>query len=665
MMRRGLLELSRRRSLRQVSEVRTQMPYLLSVRKEFSASSRKHVSQHPSGSVGKPPSQPVGNTPEPAGKPPSSGKSNMLKLVVGGVLITGVAAAAAAYQNNYFNQSGSKNDSTDFDASRKDSKDSGGLGEQTIISNNQEPNVLNDNEIHFEKNGETHLDHPQSSDSSEVGSDSQVQVGVSVKPQEDAVHNTQNELPSSVPGEMASDNQNSHTKVSYEDVPDNKEVGNGFTNVESSIEQNKVVDDTLISEETKSVSKENEMNAPSAHHLTSGDAPEASLVNDAGLQSSLADVYHLGEKNRQSNTISLDEKFDGSIPRSTEKEASVGVSEELKDGYVSKDGNLVLDFLEAIHAAEKRQAELDAHILAEEKRILKLKYEKELKDARARELMYAEEAAMLDKELNKERIKAAATVKALQEKADLTLRNELKHKDDEAEMQLKKVKELAEAELAAAIASEKASQIEKMAEANLHINALCMAFYARSEEARQSHSVHKLALGALALEDALSKGLPIRREINALRIYIEGIDKDSLLDLVLSSIPEETLNHGTKTQLQLNREFDALKRTLRRYSLIPPGGGGILTHTVADIASRLKVKEDDVSGDGIESIINRVESFLAEGKYAEAAEALEGGVSGSQAEKVIGEWVKQARNRAITEQALTLLQSYATSISVT
>lgn len=28
----------------------------------------------------------------------------------------------------------------------------------------------------------------------------------------------------------------------------------------------------------------------------------------------------------------------------------------------------------------------------------------------------------------------------------------------------------------------------------MQINALCMAFYARSEEARQSHSAHKLAL---------------------------------------------------------------------------------------------------------------------------------------------------------------------------
>lgn len=39
-------------------------------------------------------------------------------------------------------------------------------------------------------------------------------------------------------------------------------------------------------------------------------------------------------------------------------------------------------------------------------------------------------------------------------------------------MKLKKVEELAKAELAAAIASEKTSQIEKMTEANLHVSRL-------------------------------------------------------------------------------------------------------------------------------------------------------------------------------------------------
>lgn len=79
----------------------------------------------------------------------------------------------------------------------------------------------------------------------------------------------------------------------------------------------------------------------------------------------------------------------------------------------------------------------------------------------------------------------------------------------------------------------------------------------------------------------------------------------------------------------------------------------------------IQVKEDDQSGDGIESVINKVESYLAEGKLAEAADVLEENVRGTQAAEIVADWVRQARNRAISEQALTLLQSYASSISLT
>ena len=131
-----------------------------------------------------------------------------------------------------------------------------------------------------------------------------------------------------------------------------------------------------------------------------------------------------------------------------------------------------------------------------------------------------------------------------------------------------------------------------------------MAFYARSEEARQSHATQNFALvifflspvslccfylssaieelsdkiwvyqycidfsnpayqflfsawilqRALALEDALSKGLPIETEIASLQSYLGGIDKDSILDLVLASLPEETRSNGTDTQLQLKQK---------------------------------------------------------------------------------------------------------------
>ncbi|OVA03321.1 Mitochondrial inner membrane protein Mitofilin [Macleaya cordata] len=643
MMRRCILEFSSGRSIRRVPrQAITQMPNFISSRREFSVRSNQNVPPSPSGSTG---------------KPRESG-SNFPKLLFGGVAIG--AVGFAAYQAGYLGYPYSKEEklsieSSNIDADDKVLKDTGDLGDKVGVENNQEPSKLSPNLVDVEKNDEAPSDIPS------------IQGDSYVTPQEDTIPVEQKDLPSFSLDSLVSDGQSTHPEVSSQDSLDKKEMGDSLASTE--LGQNEGTNDTPISQETetKKTSEEIESKATPPHHLTLEEITEASVVNDAEPPSSLLDAYSL-QKDEGSPTTSFGgEVTDGSTstPFSEEKEVLRSTGEELKDAYISKDGKLVLDFLEAIHAAEKKQADLDAHIFFEEKRMLKEKYEKELKDARARQLMYAEEAAILEKELNKERAKAAATIKLLQEKAEENLKMELERKEKEAELQLKKVQELAKAELAAAIASEKASQIEKMAEANLHINALCMAFYARSEEARQSHSVHKLALGALALEDALSKGLPIQTEIDALHTYLEGIDKDSLLDLVLSSLPEETLNHGIDTQLQLNQKFDALKDTLRHYSLIPPGGGGILAHTLAHIASGLKVREDDQSGDGIESVISRVERLLVEGKLAEAADALEGGVSGSKAEEIIGDWVKQARNRAITEQALSLLQSYATSISLT
>ncbi|KAF0890843.1 hypothetical protein E2562_004321 [Oryza meyeriana var. granulata] len=382
------------------------------------------------------------------------------------------------------------------------------------------------------------------------------------------------------------------------------------------------------------------------HHLhTDTDAPKDPSSAGATEHKSLAETYLLHEEH--------DNSKDTSAKESKHNEVSTGTSD---------DGKIVLDIIEAIHAAERKQADADAYMYSEEKRKLKEKYEKELKDTRARELMYAEEAAILDKELKKEKLKSAAVFKELQENAEQKLRDELQQKDEETSQQVEKVRELAKAELAAALAKEKASQIEQIAEANLNIDALCMAFYARSEETRQSHSVHKLALGTLALEDALSTGSPIRAEVDQLRKSVEGIDKDSLLEFALSSVPEDVLEYGSDTPMELKQKFNSLKETIRHFSLIPAGGGGILTHAVAHVASTIKIKEDQ-SGDGIESLLNSVENLIVHGDLSAAAEALEGGLQGSEAAEIASEWVKQARKRAIAEQTLTLLHSYASSIT--
>ncbi|KAM0836093.1 hypothetical protein ACQ4PT_062550 [Festuca glaucescens] len=389
------------------------------------------------------------------------------------------------------------------------------------------------------------------------------------------------------------------------------------------------------------------MAGPSHDSHTDTAAPKDPFAAGAGEQKSLAETYLLQEEPGITKDVSAKET------------RSDGVVDGVK---ASDDGKIMLDIIEAIHAAEKKQADADSYKYSEEKRKLKEKYETELKDTRARELMRMEEVAILDKELKKEKDKAAAAIKELKEKSEKKLVEELQRKDEEASQEVEKVKELAKAELAAALAKEKASQIEQIAEANLNIDALCMAFYTRSEEARQSHSVHKLALGTLALEEALSSGSPIRAEVDLLRKSLEGIDKDSLLELALSSLPEDVLEYGSDTQMELKQKFNSLKETIRHFSLIPSGGGGILTHAVAHVASTIKIKEDQ-SGDSVESLISRVEDLIVAGDLSAAADALTGGLHGTEAEEIASEWVNQAKKRAIAEQTLALLHSYASSIT--
>ena len=55
-----------------------------------------------------------------------------------------------------------------------------------------------------------------------------------------------------------------------------------------------------------------------------------------------------------------------------EMKVSVAESGKSKDQTKPDDERIVLNFIEAIHVAEERQAERDAHIFSEEKRKLKV-----------------------------------------------------------------------------------------------------------------------------------------------------------------------------------------------------------------------------------------------------------------------------------------------------
>lgn len=102
---------------------------------------------------------------------------------------------------------------------------------------------------------------------------------------------------------------------------------------------------------------------------------------------------------------------------------------------------------------------------------------------------------LLIQELKREKTKAAAAIKSIQERMEDKLKTEIEQKvwsfqeaensmsiwkvitdnfyslqESEAQLALSKAEEMAKAELTAAIVKEKAAQIEKMAEADLNVS---------------------------------------------------------------------------------------------------------------------------------------------------------------------------------------------------
>ncbi|TYI50512.1 hypothetical protein E1A91_D12G106100v1 [Gossypium mustelinum] len=385
------------------------------------------------------------------GTPKPESKSGLSKFVLGTSLIGG--AILVAYQTGYLEQYGARPkvsiDSTKTGFDEKDEKDI-----QVVSSRDEEINKLTPHVDLPEQKAATNIDLPPEPEiSSETQGENQSYV-------EDKLNEIIEESTTSVPEKALPEySQNNLSSADHSADTDASAEGN-LRKVESetvTAPEKEIQDIPLDTRSSASLGEEETKTVPSP---TTAVKLQDKPSKDIEAPSSLLDAYHLGEKAAEGYLASLNSKYE---QLSKEKEAFGTAIEELNEGYLSKDGKLVLDFLQAIHAAEKQQAELDARAFAEEKRELKEKYEKELRDSRARELMLTEEAAMLDKELKRERTKAAVAIKSLQERMEEKLRMELEEKEREAGMNLKHAQEQGKVELVSAIANEKAAQIEKMA----------------------------------------------------------------------------------------------------------------------------------------------------------------------------------------------------------
>ena len=194
------------------------------------------------------------------------------------------------------------------------------------------------------------------------------------------------------------------------------------------------------------------------------------------------------------------------------------------------------------------------------------------------------------------------------------------------------------------------------------VNALHLAFQQRSEESRDSHAVHKIALGMLILGDSLRQGEPVSE---AAEVLHAGVSGDPLVAVALESLPGRVLEEGVATREELQQWFQRVRREISHTALVPEAGGA-LTHSLSMLAATLRLRErgtPSVEVAGVEGALARAEALVHAGQLIQAADLLERHFSGSEGGRAAALWVQSARNRVIVEQAAAMISAHATALN--
>eukprot|EP00775_Hariotina_reticulata_P007772 gene7772-7970_t len=198
------------------------------------------------------------------------------------------------------------------------------------------------------------------------------------------------------------------------------------------------------------------------------------------------------------------------------------------------------------------------------------------------------------------------------------------------------------AETAAAQLQERNQRSAVVDQLRATVNALSLAFDQRTSQVKSAHEVHKVSLGVLALSRALEAGQPIGTQLQHLT---SGCPGDMLVASVATSLPAAAASAGLPTTQQLQQRFNKVAQAAAEAAYFTgEGDGGVLARLVAKLAAKLKAR-----------------LLLQQGKLLAAADALSAAAAGSQAAEVVQEWVQDARARAVADQAVKLLQAYATT----
>jgi len=170
---------------------------------------------------------------------------------------------------------------------------------------------------------------------------------------------------------------------------------------------------------------------------------------------------------------------------------------------------------------------------------------------------------------------------------------------------------------------------------------------------------HKLAVAISALDKATDKGYmhPFSNELSALRNIANaatGTEK-LLIEIVLSSIPEELEYEGVQSMDELRKRFDYLAEEVRQSSLVSTNGG-MFSHMLSITLSKLMFRKHGlVPGEDVEARLARTEYYLTENDLDSAAREMN--QLKGWPKKLASGWVDDARKRLEVKQVVKIVEA--------
>lgn len=207
--------------------------------------------------------------------------------------------------------------------------------------------------------------------------------------------------------------------------------------------------------------------------------------------------------------------------------------------------------------------------------------------------------------------------------------------------------------------------VPKLAELRCSLAAVSTSVSTVTDASQQSAEDQEVSNAILILEKLLvtadqnssAYSSAIKKEIATL----SRLNKDELTKAVLASIPKTVISGGACSVEDLQVRFSVMRDEMRKVALNPDFPNKFLGQLVGNIvATVLPPPKDYLSGPGLEEVLSRAAYFVERGRFREAVDELDKGVTdGTFSKKLMVDWRTKVLEHISVDQSMKVLKAAA------